>query len=69
MNRYSAERPVGREHIPLYPRGFIALRIVQLVLAVIIIGLCGYGVYGLAFSGDILTLFTVSLSLGIPSRP
>ncbi len=62
MNNYPTQRPAGREHIPLYPQGFIALRIVQLVLGVIIIGLCGIGVAGLAFSGDVLMLFTVSLS-------
>jgi hypothetical protein len=61
MNSYGLDRTAGREHVPLYPRGFIALRIVQLVLGVVITGLCGVGVYGLAFSGDILTLFTVSL--------
>ena len=66
MNNYSAERPARREHIPLYPRGFIALRIVQLVLGVIISGLCSLGVAGLAFSGDVLMLCTVSLFRGLP---
>lgn len=36
-------RPLGREHIPAYPKGFIAIRIVQLVLALIVLGLAGYG--------------------------
>ncbi|KAH7086015.1 hypothetical protein BKA63DRAFT_549020 [Paraphoma chrysanthemicola] len=58
MNNHPAERLAGREHIPIYPRGFIALRIVQLVLGVIILGLCSFGVAGYAFSGDILMLFT-----------
>lgn len=36
--------PAGREHIPIYPSGFIAIRIAQLVLSVIIMGLAAYGV-------------------------
>ncbi|KAH7381508.1 hypothetical protein BKA66DRAFT_570650 [Pyrenochaeta sp. MPI-SDFR-AT-0127] len=63
MNIYSAERTVGREHVPLYPRGFIALRIVQLVLGVVLIGLCSLGVAGYAFSGDVLMLFTALATL------
>jgi hypothetical protein len=64
-SKYSAERAPGREHIPLYPRGFIALRIVQLVLSLIIIGLCGFGVVGFAALylsdvGNPFMLFTVS---------
>jgi hypothetical protein len=55
---YSAQRPPGRAHIPLYPKGFIAIRIVQLVLALFIIGFCAYGVSTLAFSGGSLMLFT-----------
>jgi hypothetical protein len=58
-SKYSNQRTPGREHFPLYPKNFIAVRIVQLVLALIILGLSGYGVAFLVFSGDCLTLFTV----------
>ncbi|KAI7786655.1 hypothetical protein LA080_002765 [Diaporthe eres] len=58
-SKYSAYRPAGREHIPIYPKGFIALRIVQLVLALIILGLCAYSLTSeLSFSGGALSVFT-----------
>jgi hypothetical protein len=43
--QHPAARPLGKEHIPTYPPGFIAIRIVQLVLAVIILGLTAYGLF------------------------
>lgn len=46
-------------HLPNYPRGIIILRILQLVLAIVLLGLCSYAVYVLAFAGDCLMLFTV----------
>lgn len=58
--RYSASRPAGREHIPLYPKGFIGLRIVQLVIAVIVLGLDAFTLSILAFDGNALMAFTVS---------
>lgn len=42
--QYSTRRLTGREHFPEFPKGFIAIRIVQLVLSVVILGLCGFGV-------------------------
>jgi hypothetical protein len=39
-----ARRP-GWEHVPIYPKGFIAIRIVQLVLALIMLGLTSYGIH------------------------
>lgn len=60
-NKYSNERTAGREHFPLYPKGFVAIRIVQLVLAIIVLGLSAYGVSLLVFAGDCLTLFTVRM--------
>ncbi|ROV99372.1 hypothetical protein VSDG_03990 [Cytospora chrysosperma] len=56
--KYSSYRQVGREHVPNYPRGFIAIRIVQLVLALVILALCAYSLTLLSFSGNSLTLFT-----------
>jgi hypothetical protein len=55
-SKYSSARLAGREHIPLYPHNFIALRIVQLVLAVVVIGLAAFGVAGLAFDGVIFIM-------------
>jgi len=40
--KYTAEREPGMEHIPKHPRGFIIVRIIQLVFALICIGLSGY---------------------------
>lgn len=60
-SKYSSHRPAGREHIPIYPRGFIALRIVQLILALVILGLCAYSLVLFSFSGNALSLFTVRL--------
>ncbi len=40
---YPVARPAGKEHIPLYPTGFIAFRIAQLSLAVLILALTAYG--------------------------
>lgn len=58
--KYSNQRPAGREHIPLYPRGFVIVRILQLIFAIICLGLSGFGIVFLVFAGDALTLFTVS---------
>jgi len=62
-SKYSSARVAGREHIPIYPHNFIALRIVQLVLAVIVIGLAAYGVAGLAFDGDIFIMVVGLMTL------
>lgn len=59
-SKYSHERAPGREHIPRYPTGFIAIRIVQLIFALIIIGLSAYGVSLLAFDGSIFIMVVVS---------
>lgn len=40
------------------PKGFIALRILQLIIAVVVLGLSAYGVTFLAFGGIGLTLFS-----------
>ncbi|KAM7209359.1 hypothetical protein V8F20_000409 [Naviculisporaceae sp. PSN 640] len=38
-------RAPGREHIPLFPKGFIAVRILQLIFGVIVLGLGAFGVW------------------------
>lgn len=62
----TTERAPGREHIPRYTRGFIAIRILQFILAIICLGLMAYTIALLAFSGNCLMLFTVRLTAQIP---
>jgi hypothetical protein len=57
---HSTVRPARREHWPVYPKSFIVIRIVQLVLAVIILALDAFTVAYLVTYGNELTLFTVS---------
>lgn len=57
--------PAGREHVPVYPKGFIAIRIVQLVIAVVILGLDAYTVSQILSSGDELIIFTVLWALNL----
>ncbi|KAM3532723.1 hypothetical protein NHJ13051_000186 [Beauveria bassiana] len=38
----SAVRAPGREHMPNYPKGWITIRILQLIIAVVTLGLCSY---------------------------
>jgi hypothetical protein len=59
-SKYSSMRDVGREHVPLYPRGFIGLRIVQLIMSLLATGLSAYSVAGSAFGGDDFLLGVVS---------
>jgi hypothetical protein len=49
----------SREHILAVPKAVLGLRIVQLIVAVVILGLAGYGITYYAFDGDSLMLFTV----------
>ncbi len=67
MGVYSSQRAPGREHIPVYPKGFIAVRIIQLVLSLVVIGLSAFGLayvssdYLIAgFPGADLNIFAVS---------
>ncbi|KAI1081851.1 hypothetical protein F5B20DRAFT_533313 [Whalleya microplaca] len=55
---YSTERAPGREHIPLYPKYFIAVRIIQMLIAIICLGLCAFGFRSLAFAGAAVMIFT-----------
>ncbi|KAI0409403.1 hypothetical protein F4802DRAFT_247417 [Xylaria palmicola] len=63
MSNYIAERSAGREHIPLYPQGFVAVRIIQLVLGVICLGLSAYIVSVVPFTATVLMLFTAIVCL------
>jgi len=60
---YVTERPAGREHIPIYPKGFIAVRILQLVIGIICLGLTAYAVAIISFSSAALMLFTAIATL------
>lgn len=55
----NTRRP-GEEHIPRYTPGFIVLRILQLIVGLVVLGLSAYSVAVVPFSGNCLTLFTVS---------
>ncbi|OTB02663.1 hypothetical protein M426DRAFT_192493 [Hypoxylon sp. CI-4A] len=57
-SKYSRERAPGREHIPIYPKGFVAIRILQLIIAIICLGLSAFGIAYVVFAGDGLMLFT-----------
>ncbi|KAI8951867.1 hypothetical protein F4801DRAFT_542884 [Xylaria longipes] len=63
MTNYISERAAGREHIPIYPKGFVAVRIIQLVLGIICLGLTAYAVAVVALVGPILMLFTAIVTL------
>lgn len=66
---YSTARPAGREHWPVYPKSFIAIRIVQLVLAVIILALDAYTLTAVTTIGTELSIFTVSRHRPSPQSP
>lgn len=55
----TALRKPGREHFPIYPKGFIVLRILQLVVAVIVLGLVAYSIHFLAWDGNAFMLAVV----------
>ncbi|KAI0521531.1 hypothetical protein F5B22DRAFT_541425 [Xylaria bambusicola] len=55
---YPTERPAGKEHIPLYTKGFVAVRIIQLILGTICLGLSAYLTAVVPIIGGILMLFT-----------
>lgn len=48
----SISRPYGREYIPAYPQSFIALRIVQLILSVAVLGLDAYTISLYSFDAN-----------------
>ncbi|OTA68324.1 hypothetical protein K449DRAFT_429165 [Hypoxylon sp. EC38] len=63
LSKYSNQRAPGKEHIPLYPKGFAAIRIIQLLISIICLGLCAFGIAYLVFAGDALMLFTAIATL------
>ncbi|KAI1128686.1 hypothetical protein F5Y10DRAFT_169010 [Nemania abortiva] len=60
---YITDRPAGKEHIPLYTKGFVAVRILQLVLGIICLGLTAYTVAVFPITGAALMLFTAIVTL------
>ena len=56
-------RPPGREHTLGLPRAFVAVRIIQLVLAVLVLGLDAYTLYVLPLTGAALAMFTTVVTL------
>ncbi|KAM0174542.1 hypothetical protein ACHAPF_006093 [Botrytis cinerea] len=55
----------NKTHIPGARNALLGLRIAQLVLAVVILGLSSYGVYWLVYDGDSLTLASAAISIVI----
>lgn len=55
-------REAGKEHIPRYPGGWVVIRILQLIVAIIVLGLCCYlvttNVIGAGFYVQIFTVRT-----------
>lgn len=49
----------GREHFVEVPQFALAIRILQIVTAIVVLGLAGYGITYFSFDGDDLMLFTV----------
>lgn len=56
----STNRAPGREHFPNYPKGFIALRILQLIVTILVLGLTAYTMAVVPFVSNVIMLFTVS---------
>lgn len=50
---------MSSSHILPLPKAVFGLKVAQLVVAIVILGLAAYGVTFIAFDGDSLTLFTV----------
>ncbi|KAH7034651.1 uncharacterized protein B0I36DRAFT_82808 [Microdochium trichocladiopsis] len=65
--KYSADREPGMEHIPRHPKGFVAIRIIQLLFCVICIGLSGYILAVAAFpaAGFMIFVCVVTLIMSI----
>ncbi|KAK0632995.1 hypothetical protein B0T14DRAFT_387280, partial [Immersiella caudata] len=61
----SAVREPGQEHIPLYPKGFIILRLVQLILSVVILALSAYGCAIFPSQGNIFMTCVCLMTIGI----
>ncbi|VBB72633.1 Putative protein of unknown function [Podospora comata] len=59
----TALRKPGREHFPIYPKGFIVLRILQLVVAVIVLGLVAYSIHFLAWDGNAFMLAVAIMTI------
>ncbi|KAK4181697.1 hypothetical protein QBC36DRAFT_158051, partial [Triangularia setosa] len=59
----TALRKPSREHIPLFPKGFIVLRILQLAVAVIVLGLVAYSIHFLAWDGNAFMLAVAIMTI------
>ncbi|VUC35969.1 unnamed protein product [Clonostachys rosea] len=55
----------GREHIPDYPKGYIAVNVIQLIFSVILIGSSGYSLAILPTLGGIFIMISALVSLAI----
>lgn len=67
---HPAARAPGREHVPLYPRGFLHLRILQLVMAIAALFLAIYVLTVRSYDGILLMVVVVSRPPYLPTyRP
>lgn len=58
----SSVRAPGKEHMPNYPKGWITIRILQLIVAIVTLGLCCYLVTtSYIGAGFYVQIFTVRL--------
>ncbi|KAF1736573.1 hypothetical protein CRV24_002180 [Beauveria bassiana] len=67
----SEVRAPGKEHMPNYPKGWITIRILQLIIAVVTLGLCSYlvttSVIGAGFYGQKKAVCTIITSIWLIS--
>jgi hypothetical protein len=59
---------MSHSHILPLPKAVFGLKIAQLIVAIVILGLAAYGVTFFAFDGDSLMLFTVCCNKYIMTR-
>ncbi|KXJ96161.1 hypothetical protein Micbo1qcDRAFT_231265 [Microdochium bolleyi] len=62
-SRHTATRDAGKEHIPSHPKGFIVLRILQLVFCLICIGLAGFVLSVIPYSSTAFMIFVCVVTL------
>lgn len=59
----STARLAGKEHMPHYPPCFLALRVLQFLFSIVLLGILAYTVYIVAFSGNCLMMAIVRNSI------
>jgi hypothetical protein len=57
------QQPAGKEHMLRYPKGFIAVRIIQLVIGIVALGLAAYGLQYIIFGGNVMMLISAIVTM------